>query len=91
AFPLRSLLDAGAEVVFGSDAPVEPADPALWIRAAVERTTPDGRPEGGWWPAEKVGRESAVRCTVEAPLSPGAPLPPSTAGRGGAWGEGATS
>ena len=45
AFPLRSLLDAGAVLAFGSDAPVAPLDPWLAIAAAVHRTR-DERPGG---------------------------------------------
>nr|WP_255622167.1 amidohydrolase family protein [Tessaracoccus sp. OS52] len=37
-FPLRALLDAGAELRFGSDAPVAPLDPWLSMDAAVNRT-----------------------------------------------------
>jgi len=73
SFPLRSLLDAGAEVLLGSDAPVEPADPLRWVHAASERRTPAGQPAGGWWPAERITREEALSRAVAAPLRPGAP------------------
>lgn len=73
AFPLRSLLDAGAEVLLGSDAPVEPADPLRWVHAASERRRPDGTPAGGWWPAERISREEALARAAAAPLRPGAP------------------
>lgn len=43
AFALRSLLDAGARIVLGSDAPVAPLDPWVAIAAATSRTR-DGRP-----------------------------------------------
>ena len=45
AFPLRSLLDAGATVLLGSDAPVSPLDPWLTLSAAVGRAR-DGRNRG---------------------------------------------
>jgi hypothetical protein len=73
SFPLRSLLDSGAEVLLGSDAPVEPADPLLWVRAAAERRTPRGEPSGGWWPEQRVTREEALSRAAAAPLRPGAP------------------
>ena len=38
AFALRSLLDAGARIVLGSDAPVAPLDPWVAIAAATSRT-----------------------------------------------------
>jgi predicted amidohydrolase YtcJ len=42
AFQLRALLDAGAVLAMGSDAPVAPLDPWVTIAAAVHRTR-DGR------------------------------------------------
>lgn len=45
AFALRSLLDSGASVVFGSDAPVAPLDPWVAVSAAVARARP-GRSRG---------------------------------------------
>jgi predicted amidohydrolase YtcJ len=73
AFPLRSLLDAGASVLLGSDAPVEPADPLRWVHAASERRRPDGEPAGGWWPGERITREEALARAVAGPLVAGAP------------------
>jgi predicted amidohydrolase YtcJ len=61
AYAWRSLRDAGAHLAFGSDAPVEPLDPIRTIHAAVTRRTPDGRPEGGWRPGERLSRETALR------------------------------
>jgi len=72
AFPLRGLLDAGAEVVLGSDAPVEPAEPLRWIHAAAERRTPAGRPEGGWFPEQRITREEALVRAAAQPIRPGA-------------------
>ncbi len=43
AFALRSLIDAGARIVLGSDAPVAPLDPWIAIAAATNRSR-DGRP-----------------------------------------------
>lgn len=42
AFPLRRLLDAGAPLAFGSDAPIETFDVLEGIAAAVSRTARDG-------------------------------------------------
>lgn len=42
AFALRSLIDAGARIVLGSDAPVAPLDPWVAIAAATSRAR-DGR------------------------------------------------
>ncbi len=57
---LRSLLDSGAVLAFGSDWPVVPIDPMLEIHAAVHRRTPGGEPEGGWLPAEAVSVADAL-------------------------------
>jgi predicted amidohydrolase YtcJ len=64
AFPLRSLLDAGATLSFGSDAPVAPLDPWLAIAASVHRTR-DERPS---WHAEQ---EITVAEALVASMPPG--------------------
>jgi predicted amidohydrolase YtcJ len=51
---LRSLMDSGAVLAFGSDWPVVPIEPMLEIHAAVRRTTPSGEPAGGYLPAEAL-------------------------------------
>ncbi len=51
---LRSLMESGAVLAFGSDWPVVPIDPMLEIHAAVRRTTPSGDPEGGYLVAEAL-------------------------------------
>lgn len=40
AYPWRALLDQGASLAFGSDAPVEPPDAPLGLSAAVTRAVP---------------------------------------------------
>jgi predicted amidohydrolase YtcJ len=61
AYAFRSLLASGAAVAFGSDAPVETPDPLAGLYAAVARRRADGRPIGGWHPAERLSVEEAVR------------------------------
>lgn len=60
AYPWRSVLNAGGRLAFGSDAPVEPADPFAGIAAAISRTDANGEPFGGWFPQETVSREQAL-------------------------------
>ncbi len=60
AYPWRSVLSAGGRLAFGSDAPVEPADPWAGMAAAVSRTDEKGEPFGGWFPQETVSREVAL-------------------------------
>jgi predicted amidohydrolase YtcJ len=57
AFPYRSLLDAGARLEFGSDAPVAPLDPWDGIAAAVARTD-DDRP--AWHPEQSIPLADAL-------------------------------
>ncbi|HKP51914.1 MAG TPA: amidohydrolase [Chloroflexia bacterium] len=62
----RSLLDAGALVAFGSDAPVETPNPFAGIHAAVTRQDANDLPEGGWYPQERLTVEEAVRAYTES-------------------------
>jgi predicted amidohydrolase YtcJ len=47
SYAWRSLLDTGALVAFGSDAPVESPNPLLGIHAAVTRQDENDMPDGG--------------------------------------------
>jgi len=70
AYAWRSLLDSGARLALGSDFPVEQVNPMLGIYAAVTRQDTRGWPPGGWYPAEKLTREEAVRgFTLDAAYS----------------------
>lgn len=60
-YAFRSLIDAGAAVVFGSDWFVAPLSPLLGIHAAVTRATLDGKNPRGWVPEQKITVEEAVR------------------------------
>lgn len=60
AFPLKALLDAGAELEFGSDAPVAPLDPWVTIAAAVTRSR-DGREP--WHPEQCISVSDALRAS----------------------------
>jgi predicted amidohydrolase YtcJ len=73
-FPLRSLVDAGAVLAFGSDWPFGTLDPLVGIAAAVTREDLDGRPEGGTAPEQKLTVEEAVLAyTRNRALEPGNP------------------
>jgi predicted amidohydrolase YtcJ len=61
----RSVLDSGALLAFGSDAPVEPPDPFAGIHAAVTRQDREDRPPEGWYPQECITVEEAVRAYTE--------------------------
>ncbi len=64
AYAYRSLLDAGALLANGSDAPVEELDPLAGIVAAVLRTL-DERP--AWRPEQALTVEEALHATCVAP------------------------
>ncbi len=61
AYAFASLLATGATLAFGSDTPVETMDPIAGIHAAVMRRNAAGAPAGGWYPAERVTLEDALR------------------------------
>lgn len=60
-WPIKSLLDSGAPLAFGTDFPVVGLDPMTEIYRAVTRLHDDGQPEGGWNPTEKVSLADALR------------------------------
>ena len=53
-YRMQSVLDNGARLSFGSDWPVTSPNVLAGIRTAVTRQTPDGLPQGGWQPAERI-------------------------------------
>ncbi len=61
AYVWRKLLDSGAKVINGTDAPVEPIDPIACFYASVTRKTLDGKPEGGYEPSQKMTRYEALK------------------------------
>jgi predicted amidohydrolase YtcJ len=64
AYAYRSLIDSGALVANGSDAPIEELDPWAGICAGVLRTI-DDRP--AWHPEQRVTLEEAVLATTVTP------------------------
>ena len=64
---VKSLTNRGARVAFGSGWPAAPLNPMLGLHVAVTRTTPDGMPEDGWKPAERMSLKSAIDAYTTAP------------------------
>ena len=60
SYAIRSLMDAGAKVAFGSDWSVAPLNPLLGIDAAVHRRTLDGKHPKGWFPEQKISVKEAI-------------------------------
>jgi predicted amidohydrolase YtcJ len=56
----RSVLGAGGREAFGSDWPVVTMDPRVGLHVATTRTTPEGQPEGGWYPEQRITLAEAI-------------------------------
>lgn len=67
--PARALLDAGASVVLGSDAPVAPLDPWITAAAAVFRT----RGRDPWHPEQTITVDEALAASVRTRIAVGEP------------------
>jgi predicted amidohydrolase YtcJ len=67
AFAFRKLLESGTILAFGSDAPVEEADPREGFYAAVARRDRRGYPERGWFPEERLSGLEVLRAYTEGP------------------------
>ncbi|MGH9400310.1 MAG: amidohydrolase [Thermoanaerobaculia bacterium] len=59
-YAFRSLLDAKARLVFGSDWDVAPLSPLLGMAAAVTRRTIDGKNPAGWFPEQRITMAEAL-------------------------------
>ena len=67
SYAWRPLLDAGAVLAFGSDAPVETFDPWAGLHAAVTRRRSDGEPPSGWHPELAISLADALVAYVTGP------------------------
>ncbi len=61
AYAWRSLLNTGVVVPNGSDFPVENVNPLISFHSAVSRQDARDWPPGGWYPAERMTRDEALR------------------------------
>jgi predicted amidohydrolase YtcJ len=66
AYAFRTFRDAGVPLLFGSDWPGTnaswyTANPMVILYAAVTRQTVDGKPEGGWFPEQRLDLETSLR------------------------------
>lgn len=64
AFAFRSMLDSGACLLLGSDAPIGALDPLGAIAAATERRLGD---DGHWYPAQRITADEALLCSTVTP------------------------
>jgi predicted amidohydrolase YtcJ len=65
AYATRSIGAAGATLIFGSDAPVEPVNPWHGLLAAVRRRLP-GEPDPGWRIEEAIEPTAALAAYTSA-------------------------
>jgi hypothetical protein len=61
AYVWRKLLDSGARILNGTDAPVEDVDPIQNFHATVTRQDASGQPPGGFDPDQRLTRAEALR------------------------------
>lgn len=61
AYVWQKLMNAGAVVCNGTDAPVEPLDPLPSFYASISRKTLDGFPEGGFEADQAMTRAQALK------------------------------
>ena len=67
AFPLRGILDGGALIPFGTDAPVEQPDPWPGIAAAICRRDPDDAAASPVGPNHAITLDRALRAACLDP------------------------
>ena len=60
AWPYHSISAGAGRLAFGSDWPSAPLNPMVGLHTAVTRKDPDGLPEGGWYPGERVALKGAI-------------------------------
>lgn len=68
----KTMLDSGIATQFGSDSPIEPIDFRFGLHAAVTRQTVAGKPEGGWYPGQRLTLAEGIRgFTVQPAITSG--------------------
>lgn len=66
AYAWKSVLNTGAFLAFGSDAPVTDIEPVTGFYAAMTRKTLDGKPDSGWCPEERLTFGETLRAYTSA-------------------------
>lgn len=61
AYAWQTFIQQGSRIAFGSDFPVELANPFYGLHAAVTRQNRDNQPKQGWIPNESVSIEQAFK------------------------------
>ncbi|MGB3976827.1 MAG: amidohydrolase [bacterium] len=69
-YPYRSLVESGAGVVFGSDAPIDDENPLHYLEAAVTRRRTEGQwSRQAWHPEECMSVTDALKAMTSAPAT----------------------
>jgi predicted amidohydrolase YtcJ len=73
SYAWRSVLQIGAQMIFGSDAPVESPNPFYGLHAAVSRKKLGevSKKEPGWTPNQCVSLQAALRAYISTPPTVG--------------------
>jgi predicted amidohydrolase YtcJ len=61
AYAWATMQKFGVRVAFGTDYDVEPISPFRGLYACVTRELPEGGPQGGWEPQEKISLADCIR------------------------------
>jgi predicted amidohydrolase YtcJ len=61
AYAWATMQKNGVHLAFGTDYDVEPINPMRGLYACVTRELPDGGPQGGWQPQEKISLDDCIR------------------------------
>jgi predicted amidohydrolase YtcJ len=61
AYAWRSLLATGVIIPNGTDFPVEAVNPLLSFHAAITRQNAENQPPGGWYPAQRMTPDEALK------------------------------
>ncbi len=60
SYAWKTLINSGARLAFGSDAPVDLPDPWAGIATAISRQDAKGQPPGGWLMKDALSRQEAL-------------------------------
>ncbi|MBI5476057.1 MAG: amidohydrolase [Ignavibacteriales bacterium] len=62
----KSILNTGSIIISGSDFPVEYVNPLFGIYSAITRQDQNGKPDSGWYPAQRMTREEAIKSFTQS-------------------------
>lgn len=66
-YPIGDLAASSVPLSFGSDWPVATEKPLEGMSTAITRQTPEGYPDGGWIPSQRISLDQAIRAHTYGP------------------------